>query len=182
MQWKRLSAPLSREAATGLIPGDRCLISGTIYSARDKAHQRLVEIMEAGGGLPVELSGQVIYYMGPSPAPPGRVIGAAGPTTSSRMDTFTGKMLEAGVTAMIGKGRRSPEVRKLIEKYEAVYFSSYGGAGAYLAVRIKESEPVAFHDLGPEAVYRLVVEDFPVVVINGPHGGDLYEQAAGFGS
>ena len=155
------------------------LLSGTIYTARDKAHERLAAMAGRKETLPVDLAGQVIYYMGPSPAPPGRVIGSAGPTTSSRMDPFTGAMLELGVRAMIGKGKRDRLVRDLCVRHRAVYFATFGGAGAYLALRVKESAIVAFEDLGTEAIYRLRVEEFPLIVVNDIHGNDLYEDVTG---
>jgi len=173
--WRKIEAPLSDQVITSLKSGDRLLLSGIVYTARDQAHRRLSAIAERNERLPVNLSGQIIYYMGPSPAPPGMVIGSAGPTTSARMDAFTEPMLKLGVKGMIGKGKRSSETRGLIARYRAVYFSTFGGAGAYLAVRIRESEAVAFEDLGPEAMFRLRVEEFPIIVVNDIHGGDLYE-------
>ena len=168
--------PFNRQKAKDLKAGDRCYISGTIYSARDKAHQRICEILKAGKSLPFELEGQVLYYMGPSPAPLGKIVGAAGPTTSSRMDTFSELILKAGMTASIGKGKRSIETRRLYQKYEAVYFSGFGGAGALAASKIVDMKLAAFEDLGPEAVYKIEVKDFPIVVINDIYGEDLYEK------
>ena len=177
MNYKILKTPISSEAIKSLRSGDLILISGIVYSARDKAHQRLCAMYENNEELPVDLKGQLVYYVGPAPAPEGKVIGSAGPTTSYRMDPFTETMLEMGVVGMIGKGRRNEETRKLLQKYGAVYFSSFGGAGAYLGKKIIEAEPVAFQDLGPEAIFRMKVESFPIVVINDTQGRDLYEDA-----
>lgn len=152
------------------------LISGIVYAARDAAHQRLVQALDKGERLPFDLEGQTIYYMGPSPARPGQVIGSAGPTTSSRMDRYTPRLIAAGIRAMIGKGSRSAEVREAIRKYKAVYLVATGGAGALLAKTIKRAEVIAYEDLGAEAVMRLTVEDFPAIVANDIYGGDLFEQ------
>jgi fumarate hydratase subunit beta len=158
----------------GLEAGDRVLISGIIYTGRDAAHKRLAEMMEKGEELPLDLRGQVIYYVGPCPAKPGKVIGSAGPTTSGRMDSYTPLLLDNGLKGMIGKGIRSEEVIRSIVKNRAVYFAAIGGAGALLAQAIKEAEVVAFEDLGPEAVYRLRVKDFPAVVVIDKQGNNLY--------
>lgn len=152
------------------------LVSGVIYTARDAAHRRLVELLAAGQPLPVDLSGQILYYVGPSPARPGRVIGAAGPTTATRMDVYTPALLKLGLRAMIGKGRRSPEVIAALKEYQAVYLGATGGAGALISQCIREAEVVAFDDLGPEAIHRLVVEDLPTIVINDCAGRDLYDE------
>jgi len=173
--WRKIETPLSEEVIESLASGDRLLLSGVVYTARDQAHRRLRAIAERNEKPPVDLTGQVIYYMGPSPAPPGMAMGSAGPTTSARMDPFTEPMLKFGVKGMIGKGKRDRNTRELMGWYCAVYFATFGGAGAYLSVRILESEVVAFEDLGPEAMFRLRVEDFPVIVVNDIHGGDLYE-------
>ncbi len=173
---RTISSPLDIVTVESLHAGDRVLITGTIYAARDAAHKRLVEALEKGQQLPFDLQGQSLYYMGPSPAPPGRVIGSAGPTTSGRMDSYTPRLLAAGVKGMIGKGSRSPEVKEAIKKCKAVYFAATGGAGALLASCIKKSEVVAYEDLGAEAIRRLEVVDFPAVVINDSRGGDLYEE------
>ncbi len=175
--WKRVSLPLTEEIINNLRAGDRLLLSGVIYTARDKAHERLCRMFDSGEKLPFDTNGQVLYYVGPSPTPPDGVIGAAGPTTSYRMDPFTEKIMQMKIRGMIGKGKRDKETRDLLKEHRAVYFSSFGGAGAYLALKIKEAEVIAFDDLGPEAIYRLRVEDFPVVVINDIYGGDLYEDA-----
>lgn len=176
-QWQTLDLPAAQDAIRAMRPGDMFRLNGVIYTARDKAHQRLAGMASRGERIPVDLRGQFVYFVGPSPAPPGRVIGSAGPTTSSRMDPFARVMLELGVTGFIGKGRRSAGTRALLKEFGAVYFSSFGGAGAYLSERITSSEIVAFDDLGPEAIYRLTVKDFPVIVVNDTAGGDLYESA-----
>ncbi|MBW2062995.1 MAG: Fe-S-containing hydro-lyase [Deltaproteobacteria bacterium] len=172
----RLEAPLSRSDLESLQAGDLALVSGTLYTARDAAHKRLVEAIDQGEGLPMDLDGQILYYVGPTPASPGRVIGAAGPTTSYRMDPYTPALLKLGLKAMIGKGRRSEEVRQAMLKYGAVYLAAIGGAGALLSQAVKSVEIIAYEDLGPEAVRRLTVEDFPVTVINDLAGRDLYEE------
>lgn len=173
--WKKIETPVTDSLIESLAAGDRLLLSGVVYAARDKAHERLCAMAARGEKLPFDPAGQLVYYMGPSPAPPGRVIGSAGPTTSSRMDPFTEGVLKMGVKGMIGKGRRDAATRALLQQYRAVYFASFGGAGAYLAKRIKESALIAFEDLGAEAIYRLRVEEFPIIVVNDMHGGDLYE-------
>lgn len=172
----RLTPPLSEEMVADLKAGDRVLLSGTIYTGRDAAHKRLVDLLAKGEALPIPLQGEIIYFVGPTPAKPGKVIGSAGPTTSYRMDSYSPRLLAEGLKGMIGKGGRSREVRDAIEKYHAVYFAATGGAGALLAQRIKKAEVVAYEDLGPEAIRRIEVEDFPVVVINDIYGNDLYEQ------
>ena len=172
----RLTTPLTDDDIESLRAGDRVLLSGVIYTGRDAAHKRLFELLAAGKELPVDLRGQVIYYVGPTPAKPGEAIGSAGPTTSGRMDAYTPALIEYGLKGMIGKGMRSPAVLEAIRRFKAVYFGATGGAGALLAKRIKKAEVVAYEDLGPEAIYRLEVEDFPVVVINDAHGGDLYSE------
>jgi fumarate hydratase subunit beta len=173
--WKKIETPLSEAVLDSLASGDRLLLSGVMYTGRDQAHKRISAIAEQNGRLPVDLKGQIIYYTGPSPAPPGMVIGSAGPTTSARMDSLTEPVLKLGVKGMIGKGKRDRYTRELMAWYRAVYFGTFGGAGAYLAARVQESEVVAFEDLGPEAMFRLRVEDFPLIVINDMLGGDLYE-------
>lgn len=175
IKWKKLDTPADENALRSLETGDAVMISGVIYTARDRAHQMISEMTAAGFELPIDLSGHIIYYSGPSPAPPGRVIGSAGPTTSGRMDPFTEMMLKLGVRGMIGKGKRSREVRELFPYYGAVYFSAFGGAGAYLSERIISSRVAAFEELGPEAVYEFIIRDFPVIVINDTTGGDIYE-------
>ena len=170
-----ITSPISARIIEELTVGTSVLISGVIYTARDAAHQRLIQALDNGEELPFELKGQTIYYMGPSPAPPGKVIGAAGPTTSRRMDAYTPRLLVAGIKAMIGKGSRSDEVKKAIKQYKAVYLATTGGAGALLAKSVRQMEPVAYEDLGTEAVMRLTVENFPAVVANDIYGGDLAE-------
>jgi len=169
-----LRTPLNSNDIEFLRSGDRVTISGTLYTARDTAHRRLMELIEAGMDLPIPIEGQVIYYVGPSPAPPGRVIGAAGPTTSYRMDPFAPRLLELGLKGMIGKGKRSKEVLEAMVKYKGVYMAATGGAGALMARAIKEARVVAYEDLGPEAIRELKVEMFPAVVVNDTLGNDLY--------
>jgi fumarate hydratase subunit beta len=171
----RLTPPVSDEMVRNLLMGDQVLVNGVIYTARDAAHKRLMDLLDAGQKLPVDFKGQILYYVGPSPARPGRVIGAAGPTTSTRMDVYTPTMLRLGLKAMIGKGKRSPEVLAALQEYTAVYLGATGGAGALISKCIKAAEVVAFPELGPEAIHRLEVVDFPAIVINDCHGGDLYE-------
>ncbi|NLL20679.1 MAG: Fe-S-containing hydro-lyase [Firmicutes bacterium] len=174
MEAKRIQVPLTDEVVTQLKAGDSVLISGVVFTARDTAHKRLAQLLEQGEELPVDLKGQIIYYVGPSPARPGRIIGSAGPTTSGRMDLYTPLLLRHGVKGLIGKGLRSDAVRKALQENRALYMAATGGAGALLAKRIKAAEVVAYHELGPEAIHRFVVEDFPVTVINDSYGNDLY--------
>ena len=171
----KLTPPLTEKDTEGLAIGDRVLITGVIYTARDAAHKRLMDLLAAGKELPVNFAGQILYYVGPSPAPPGRVIGAAGPTTSYRMDSYTPTMLALGLKAMIGKGKRSPEVIAALQQYKAVYLGATGGAGALISQCIKKAAVVAFPELGPEAIHRLEVENLPTIVINDCQGRDLYE-------
>jgi fumarate hydratase subunit beta len=171
---KNINLPLSEKTVQNLKAGDNLLLSGVLYVARDAAHRRMIETLERGEPLPFDIKGQTIYYMGPSPSPPGRVIGSAGPTTSARMDSYTPRLLAAGLKGMIGKGVRSPEVRDAMKKHKAVYLAAIGGAGALISKTIMKSEVVAYPDLGPEAVLKLEVKDFPATVINDIHGGDLY--------
>jgi len=170
-----LEPPLKREEVEALTIGDSVLISGVIYTARDTAHKRMVELLDKGEALPFDVFGQIIYYVGPTPAPPGRPIGSAGPTTSNRMDAYAPRLMEVGMKGMIGKGPRSPEVIAAMKRWGCVYFGATGGAGALLSLAIKEAEVIAFNDLGPEAVRKLEVEDFPVMVINDSRGNDLYK-------
>ncbi len=162
------------EAVRALRAGQRVLLSGVMYTARDAAHRRMVEALARGEALPFPPEGAALYYAGPSPARPGRVIGAAGPTTSGRMDAYAPALMEQGVRVMVGKGSRSPEVREAIRRHGAVYLAATGGAAALLARRIKAARVIAYPDLGPEAIHELVVEDFPAIVVNDPAGGDLY--------
>lgn len=172
----RITTPLTDETVQGLKAGDTVLISGVIYTGRDAAHKRIVEGLKAGQEPPFDLSGAVIYYVGPAPAKPGQVIGSAGPTTSGRMDAYAPVLLDRGLKGMIGKGARSKEVRESIAKNGAIYFAATGGAAALIARSIKKAEVIAYEDLGTEAVHRLEVVDFPAVVINDARGNDLYEK------
>jgi fumarate hydratase subunit beta len=172
----RLKTPLTDADVAKLKAGDKVLLNGVIYTGRDAAHKRLFDLLKEGKSLPVDLQGQVIYYVGPAPAKPGRAIGSAGPTTSGRMDAYSPKLMEIGLKGMIGKGMRKKEVVEAMKKYKAVYFAATGGAGALLAKAIKKAQVVAYEDLGPEAINRLEVEDFPVIVVNDTKGNDLYQQ------
>jgi len=169
-----LKPPLSDEDIEKLNFGDRVLISGFIYTARDAAHKRLFDLLKQGKDIPFDIKGQIIYYVGPTPPKPGQIIGSAGPTTSYRMDVYSPLLIEKGLKGMIGKGMRSKEVKEAMIRYKAVYFAATGGAGALLSKRIKKSEIVAYEDLGPEAIRRLQVDDFPVIVVNDVKGNDLY--------
>lgn len=169
-----ITTPLTEEVVASLQAGDRVLLSGVIYTARDAAHKRLVELIDKGEPLPIDIQGQVIYYVGPTPAKPGEVIGSAGPTTSGRMDVYTPKLTALGLKGMIGKGSRNEAVKEALKRDKAVYFAATGGAGALLAQRIVSARVVVYEDLGPEAIHELEVKDFPVVVINDIYGGDLY--------
>ncbi len=173
---QNIASPISAEIIEKLIVGTRVLISGVIYTARDAAHHRLIQALDKGDKLPFDLKGQTLYYMGPSPARQGEVIGSAGPTTSSRMDTYTPRLIAAGIRAMIGKGNRSPAVKEAIKEYKAVYFATIGGAGALLAKSIKQVEVIAYEDLGTEAILRLNVENFPAIVADDIYGEDLFDQ------
>lgn len=168
--------PLTDEVVRELRVGQRVLLSGVVYTARDAAHKRLVEALAADESLPIPLDGQVIYYVGPSPARPGEVTGSAGPTTSARMDSYTLPLLKSGLKGMIGKGSRSAAVRRGLVEHRAVYFVAVGGAAALIAACIREAKLIAYPELGTEAIYRLRVEDFPLVVANDIYGDDLYEQ------
>ncbi len=172
----KLSAPLSDEDVSTFKAGTRVLIEGTLYTARDAAHKRLVDLIEAGKELPVDLSGAIIYYVGPTPPPPGKPLGSAGPTTSYRMDSYAPRLIEAAVLkAMIGKGGRSGEVIEACKKHKAVYLAATGGAGALLGGLVEKAEVVAYSDLGPEAIRKLTVRNFPAVVVNDITGADLYK-------
>ena len=171
---ERIDLPLGREAARRLRAGDSCLLTGTLYTARDAAHKRLCAAVERGEPLPFDIQDSVIYFVGPSPAAPGQIIGSAGPTTSCRMDAYSPTLIALGQTGMIGKGSRSGEVVEAMKKHGAVYFGAIGGCGALLAKCIKKCEVVAYPDLGPEAIHRLEVEDFPVTVVIDSLGNDLY--------
>lgn len=174
---KQITAPIDKKTASELTAGDYVYITGTIYTARDAAHKRMKECMDRGEDLPFDIRGQMIYYMGPSPAREGRPIGSAGPTTASRMDRYTPQLLDLGLGAMIGKGKRSKEVLEAIIRNQAVYFAAVGGAGALLSKCIQTSEVIAYDDLGTEAIRKLYVKDFPVIVVADSKGNNLYETA-----
>ena len=171
----RLTTPLTQDKVRSLHIGDRVLISGTIYAARDAAHKRLTEALDRGEKLPVDLRGQVVYYVGPSPAKPGQAIGAAGPTTSGRMDAYTPRLIAEGLKGMIGKGYRKPEVVEAMKKYGVPYLAAVGGAGALISQSIKKYTVLAYPDLGPEAVAAMEVEDFPTIVVIDSTGDNYYE-------
>ncbi len=178
LEAKRIKAPLHDDDILSLKAGDNVLISGVIYTARDAAHKKFIELIDKKAELPLDLKGQIIYYVGPTPARPGQVIGSAGPTTSGRMDAYTPRMLENGMKACIGKGLRSSEVKEALQEHKGIYLAAVGGAGALLSKKIKKCEVVAYPELGPEAVHRLEVEDFPATVINDAYGNDLYAEGA----
>jgi fumarate hydratase subunit beta len=171
-----LSTPLTDEKIEHLRAGDKTILSGVIYTARDAAHQKIINLLNEGKNLPFNLQDQVIYYVGPSPAKPGRTIGSAGPTTSSRMDPYTPALLAEGLKGMIGKGARSEDVCQAIQKYKAVYFAAIGGAAALMSKCITKVEVIAYPELGPEAIYKLEVTNLPLIVINDIKGNDLYQQ------
>lgn len=170
-----ITAPMSREDARKLKAGDSCLVSGIIYTARDAAHKRLCELIHKGEPLPFDAKDSIVYFVGPTPAKPGQAIGSAGPTTSYRMDAYSPDMIAVGQTGMIGKGKRGPEVVEAMKKHGAVYFGAIGGCGALLSKCIKKAEVVAYDDLGAEAIRRLEVENFPVIVVIDSEGNNLYE-------
>ncbi len=172
----RIEAPLTKEGNKSLKTGDVVLLSGVVYTARDAAHARMKEAIRDGGDLPFDPEGQIIYFTGPAPARPGHPIGPAGPTTASRMDPYSPLLIERGLKGMVGKGVRSQEVRDSMLEHGCVYFGAVEGTAALLADRVKEAEVIAYEDLGAEAIRRLVVEDFPVIVVNDLHGGDLYTE------
>ena len=176
VQSVRLETPLGTEDVVPLRSGDAVLLHGILYAARDAAHARIKEAIEKGEQLPFDPEGQVVYFTGPAPARPGNPLGSAGPTTASRMDPYSPYLIERGLRGMVGKGTRSEEVRRAMREHGCVYFGAVEGTAALLADRVKEAEVVAYEDLGPEAVRRLLVEEFPVVVINDLHGGDLYRE------
>ena len=172
---KRIKLPITRDDARKIKAGDACLLSGVIYTARDAAHKRLVELVQKGEPLPFDIKDATVYYVGPTPAKPGKVIGSAGPTTSYRMDAYSPTLIREGETGMIGKGKRGPEVVAAMKEYGAVYFAAIGGAGALLSSCIKKAETVCYEDLGAEAVRRLEVVDLPVVAVIDSEGNNLYE-------
>ncbi len=173
---KKVILPLTEEALKDLKAGDSVLLTGVMYVGRDAAHKRMVEALDQGKPLPFDIKGQTIYYMGPSPARPGQVIGSAGPTTSGRMDSYSPRLIAEGLKGMIGKGMRSAAVKDAMKKCEAVYLAAVGGAGALISKSITKAEVIAYEELGAEALLRLEVEDFPATVINDIYGGDLYEE------
>ncbi len=173
---KRITAPLTDADTADLKAGDKVLITGVLYTARDAAHKRLIELLDRGEKLPFDIKGQIIYYVGPTPPKPGQVIGSAGPTTSGRMDAYTARLLDLGLKGMVGKGARNKEVLESIKKNRAVYMAAVGGAAALIARSIKKAEVIAYEDLGPEAVRRLEVVDFPAIVVNDAEGGDLFRE------
>ena len=172
----KMTTPLTDEDIEKLRIGDIVYLNGTIYTARDAAHKRLVDLIEEGKELPFDLQGSVIYFVGPTPPKPGEPIGSAGPTTSYRMDSYSPILIKHGQKGMIGKGKRNQAVKDACKEYKAVYFGATGGAGALIAQRIKSAEVIAYPELGPEAIRKLEVEDFPVTVVNDAYGGDLYEE------
>jgi fumarate hydratase subunit beta len=173
---KKITLPLNDESIKGLKAGDNVWLTGVMYVARDAAHKRIVEALDRGERLPFDIKGQTIYYMGPTPAKPGQVIGSAGPTTSGRMDAYSPRLIAEGLKGMVGKGMRTPAVKEAIKKYKAVYLAAIGGTGALISKTIKKSEVIAYEELGAEAVLRLEVKDFPATVINDIYGGDLYQE------
>jgi len=173
---KKITLPLNDEILKDFRAGDNLFLTGVIYVARDAAHKRMVEALDQGKPLPFDIKGATVYYMGPSPARPGRVIGSAGPTTSGRMDAYAPRLMAEGLKGMIGKGLRSEAVKDAMVKHKAVYLGAIGGAGAIISKSIKKAEVVAYEELGAEALRRLEVEDFPVTVVNDIYGGNLYEE------
>jgi fumarate hydratase subunit beta len=173
---KRIALPLTDETVANLKAGDDVLLSGTMYVGRDSAHKRIVEALDQGKPLPFDIRGQTIYYMGPSPAKPGQAIGSAGPTTSGRMDSYSPRLMAEGLRGMVGKGMRTAAVKEAMKKHRAVYFAAIGGAGALISKAIKKSDVIAYEELGAEALLRIEVADFPVIVINDIYGGDLYDE------
>ncbi len=172
----KIKTPLTEDVLKKLKAGDEVLLSGTIFTARDEAHKRLLELLRRNKKLPFDIKGAVIYYTGPTPAKPGQIIGSCGPTSSYRMDKYTPELLKRGLKATVGKGMRSKEIVAAMKKYKAVYFAATGGVGALISQCVKKSEIIAFSDLGCEEVHRLDVKDFPLVVINDIYGNDLYQK------
>lgn len=173
---KRITTPLNEDIIKDLRAGDSVLISGAVYTGRDAAHKRLIELLDSGSALPMNIENEIIYYVGPSPAKPGEAIGSAGPTTSYRMDSYTPQLLDLGLKGMIGKGERSEEVIASIIKNKAVYFAAIGGAAALIGKSVIKVEPVAYEDLGAEAITKLYVNDFPAVVVIDSYGNNLYDE------
>ena len=172
----KITTPLSEEVASSLKSGDQVSINGILYTSRDAAHKRLIDLLDRGENLPFDIKGQIIYYVGPSPAKPGAIIGSAGPTTSYRMDPYAPRLMEVGMKGMIGKGNRSQNVIDAMVKYKNIYFAVIGGAGALVARSIKKVEIIAYEDLGPEAIRKMEVEDFQAVVVNDIYGNDVYKE------
>ncbi|MCK4645570.1 MAG: Fe-S-containing hydro-lyase [Candidatus Aminicenantes bacterium] len=172
----RIETPISDETVEKLRTGDKVFITGYLYTGRDSAHKKLIELVKEGKDLPLDIKGQFIYYVGPTPARPGKPIGSAGPTTSYRMDSFAPTLHSMGLKGTIGKGSRNEEVKEALKKYKAVYLAAVGGAGALISKSIESSEVIAYPELGPEAIRRVKVKDFPCIVINDMYGGDLYEE------
>lgn len=172
----RIETPISDETIEKLRTGDRVFITGYLYTGRDSAHKKLIELVKEGKDLPLDIKGQFIYYVGPTPARPGKPIGSAGPTTSYRMDSFAPTLHSMGLKGTIGKGSRNEEVKEALKKYKAVYLAAVGGAGALISKSIESAEVIAYPELGPEAIRRVKVKDFPCIVINDMYGGDLYEE------
>ena len=170
-----LTTPITEEQTRQLKAGDIVFLNGTIFTARDAAHKKLVELIESGKELPFDLEGSIIYFVGPTPPKPGDPIGSAGPTTSYRMDSYSPRLIAEGLKGMIGKGKRSQEVKDACKDYDGIYFGATGGAGALLGKKITTAEVIAYPELGPEAVRKITVKDFPVTVVNDTHGGDLYQ-------
>ena len=171
---KRINTPLTDEVALSLKSGDNVLITGALYTARDAAHKRMVELLDKGEKLPFDIKGQLIYYVGPSPARPGKVVGSAGPTTSGRMNKYAPQILQAGSKGMIGKGEMGTSVAESLKKFKGVYFAAVGGAAALIAKSITANELIAWEELGAEAIRKLTVKDFPAIVVQDSHGGNLY--------
>ena len=172
----RITTPLSNDVVSKLKSGDKVLVNGVIYTGRDAAHKRLVDLIEKGDALPFDIKSQIVYFVGPTPARPGRPVGSAGPTTSYRMDAYSPKLIEKGLKGMIGKGARSQEVIEAMVKYKCVYMAAVGGAGALISKCIRSSEIIAYEDLGPEAIRKMEVDDLPVIVVNDTLGNDLYQE------
>mgnify|MGYP001302999172 FL=1 len=172
----KITTPLSDEVVDSLKSGDQVSIKGILYTARDAAHKRLIDLLDHGDELPFDIKGQIIYYVGPTPAKPGAIIGSAGPTTSYRMDTYAPRLMEVGMKGMIGKGNRTQNVIDAMVKYKSIYFAAIGGAGALVARSIKKVEIIAYEDLGPEAIRKMEVEDFQAVVVNDTYGNDVYKE------
>lgn len=175
---RKFTTPFTKEKAAQCQAGDMVYLTGTIYTARDAAHKRMAQALAEGRELPINIEGEIIYYMGPSPAREGRPIGSAGPTTASRMDKYAPSLLDLGLSAMIGKGKRTQQVQEAIVRNGAVYFAAIGGAGALLSKSIEKAEVVAYEDLGTEAIRKLEVKDFPIIVVIDAQGNNLYETAA----